>query len=90
MPQVLEFSDVVVRRNARNIVDHLNWTVSDDERWMWEFVRDEGPVSASDSAVMLQTAEEEADMLLAALTRRRLLMRLESEFLVPGTPFNES
>jgi len=34
MPQVLEFSDVVVRRSARNIVDHLDWTVSDDERWV--------------------------------------------------------
>jgi iron complex transport system ATP-binding protein len=34
MPQVLEFSDVVVRRNSRNIVDHLDWTVSDDERWV--------------------------------------------------------
>src|SRR5688572_21855298 len=34
MPQVLEFSDVVVRRNARNIVDHLDWNVSDDERWV--------------------------------------------------------
>ncbi|MDQ2699217.1 MAG: ATP-binding cassette domain-containing protein, partial [Actinomycetota bacterium] len=34
MPEVLEFSDVVVRRNSRNIVDHLNWTISDDERWV--------------------------------------------------------
>ncbi|KQZ84353.1 ABC transporter ATP-binding protein [Microbacterium sp. Root166] len=34
MPQVLEFSDVVVRRNSRNIVDHLDWTVNDDERWV--------------------------------------------------------
>lgn len=34
MPQVLEFSDVVVRRNARDIVSHLDWTVSDDERWV--------------------------------------------------------
>ncbi|MBD8024235.1 ABC transporter ATP-binding protein [Microbacterium gallinarum] len=34
MPQVLEFSDVVVRRNAKDIVDHLDWTVSDDERWV--------------------------------------------------------
>lgn len=34
MPQVLEFSDVVVRRNARDIVDHLNWSVSDDDRWV--------------------------------------------------------
>jgi len=34
MPQVLEFSDVVVRRNARDIVSHLDWVVSDDERWV--------------------------------------------------------
>jgi iron complex transport system ATP-binding protein len=34
MPQVLELADVVVRRNARNIVDHLDWRVSDDERWV--------------------------------------------------------
>ncbi|GEP48969.1 ABC transporter ATP-binding protein [Microbacterium saccharophilum] len=34
MPQVLDFADVVVRRNARNIVDHVTWTVSDDQRWV--------------------------------------------------------
>lgn len=34
MGQVLEFSDVVVRRNARDIIDHLDWSVSDDERWV--------------------------------------------------------
>ena len=34
MPQVLEFSDVVVRRNARDIVDHLDWEVEDDQRWV--------------------------------------------------------
>jgi len=34
MARVLEFSDVVVRRNARDIVSHLNWTVDDDERWV--------------------------------------------------------
>ena len=34
MPQVLEFSDVVVRRNARDIVDHLDWSVDDDQRWV--------------------------------------------------------
>lgn len=34
MPQVLEFSDVVVRRNARDIIDHLTWTVTDDQRWV--------------------------------------------------------
>lgn len=34
MPQVLEFADVVVRRNARNIVDRVSWTVTDDQRWV--------------------------------------------------------
>lgn len=34
MPQVLEFADVVVRRNDRNIVDGLSWTVTDDQRWV--------------------------------------------------------
>ena len=34
MPQVLEFSDVVVRRDGRNIVDDLSWTVDDDQRWV--------------------------------------------------------
>lgn len=34
MPQVLEFSDVVVRRNARDIVAHLDWSVSGDQRWV--------------------------------------------------------
>ncbi|WP_295820261.1 ABC transporter ATP-binding protein [uncultured Microbacterium sp.] len=34
MPQVLEFVDVVVRRNARNIIDRIDWHVADDERWV--------------------------------------------------------
>ncbi|SIT76087.1 ABC transporter ATP-binding protein [Microbacterium sp. RU33B] len=34
MPQVLRFSEVVVRRNARDIIDHLEWSVADDERWV--------------------------------------------------------
>ncbi|KHK95283.1 ABC transporter ATP-binding protein [Microbacterium mangrovi] len=34
MPQVLDFADVVVRRNARNIVDHIDWTVDADQRWV--------------------------------------------------------
>ncbi|MFS0733182.1 ABC transporter ATP-binding protein [Microbacterium sp. 1P10UB] len=34
MPQVLEFSDVVVRRNAKDIISGLNWTVSGDQRWV--------------------------------------------------------
>lgn len=34
MTRVLEFNDVVVRRDGRNIVDHVTWSVSEDERWV--------------------------------------------------------
>lgn len=34
MAPVLQFRDVVVRRDGRNIVDHLDWDVAHDERWV--------------------------------------------------------
>ena len=34
MPSALEFTDVVVRREGRNIIDHVTWQVSDDQRWV--------------------------------------------------------
>ncbi|MCK2031858.1 MULTISPECIES: ABC transporter ATP-binding protein [Microbacterium] len=34
MPIALEFTDVVVRREGRNIIDHVTWQVSDDQRWV--------------------------------------------------------
>ncbi len=34
MPSALEFADVVVRREGRNIVDHVTWEVADDQRWV--------------------------------------------------------
>ncbi len=34
MPQALDLADVVVRRNARNIVDGIDWTVDGDQRWV--------------------------------------------------------
>ncbi|MDJ1115229.1 ABC transporter ATP-binding protein [Microbacterium dauci] len=34
MSEVLELADVVVRRNARNIVDGIDWTVAADQRWV--------------------------------------------------------
>src|SRR5690606_30022145 len=33
MPIALELTDVVVRRDGRNIVDHVTWQVADDQRW---------------------------------------------------------
>ncbi|MEJ1086979.1 ABC transporter ATP-binding protein [Microbacterium sp. Mu-80] len=34
MSSALQFTDVVVRREGRNIVDHVTWEVSDDQRWV--------------------------------------------------------
>ncbi len=34
MAGVLQFRDVVVRRDGRDIVDHLTWSVDDDQRWV--------------------------------------------------------
>jgi iron complex transport system ATP-binding protein len=34
MPIALEFTDVVVRREGRNIIDHVTWQVADDQRWV--------------------------------------------------------
>jgi iron complex transport system ATP-binding protein len=34
MSIALEFTDVVVRREGRNIIDHVTWQVDDDQRWV--------------------------------------------------------
>lgn len=34
MSSALEFTDVVVRREGRNIIDHVTWQVDDDQRWV--------------------------------------------------------
>jgi iron complex transport system ATP-binding protein len=34
MSSALEFTDVVVRREGRNILDHVTWQVADDQRWV--------------------------------------------------------
>lgn len=34
MSSALEFTDVVVRREGRDIVDHVTWQVSDEQRWV--------------------------------------------------------
>jgi len=34
MSSALEFTDVVVRREGRNIIDHVSWTVEADQRWV--------------------------------------------------------
>ena len=34
MPIALDLTDVVVRRDGRNIIDHVTWQVADDQRWV--------------------------------------------------------
>ncbi len=34
MSSALEFTDVVVRREGRNIIGHVTWQVDDDQRWV--------------------------------------------------------
>ena len=34
MPSALEFTDVVVRPEGRKIIDHVDWRVDDDQRWV--------------------------------------------------------
>ncbi|MGM1016242.1 MAG: ABC transporter ATP-binding protein [Actinomycetota bacterium] len=34
MPSALDLTDIVVRRDGRNIVDHVTWQVADDQRWV--------------------------------------------------------
>jgi len=34
MSSALEFTDVVVRRERRDIIDHVTWQVDDDQRWV--------------------------------------------------------
>lgn len=34
MSSALDFTDVVVRRDGRNIVDHVTWQVSEEQRWV--------------------------------------------------------
>lgn len=34
MSTALKFTDVVVQRNGRRLIDNVNWTVTDDQRWV--------------------------------------------------------
>lgn len=58
--------------------------VSDDERWIWEVVRDVGPVNADYAANVLGFSLMETEMALAELSRRRLIMRNDAGYIVPG------
>jgi hypothetical protein len=58
--------------------------VDDDERTHWLTVRDHGPVPPAAVARLLGVALEFTEAQLARLARRRLVMRHEAGFTVPG------
>ncbi len=62
----------------------LYGSVTDDERWLWEIVRDNGPLSVADAAPALQASEHETEALLNRLAQRRLIMHHDAGYVVPG------
>ncbi|CAB4888946.1 MAG: ATP-binding cassette domain-containing protein [Actinobacteria bacterium] len=48
MPEVLKCADIVVRRGARHLVDHVDWVVNEGERWVIL-----GPNGAGKTTLML-------------------------------------
>jgi hypothetical protein len=62
----------------------LYGSVSDDERWLWEVVRDDGPISANDAAGILDTDVSETQVILDRLLQRGLIMHTGAGYVVPG------
>jgi hypothetical protein len=54
------------------------------DRLHWEAVRDAGPLQPAAAAMMLGAAEEESAAVLDALRQRRLLMRRDDGYTIPG------
>ncbi len=59
--------------------------VSEEERWLWEIVRDDGPIGLGDASATLGTSTDDTEALLGQLFRRRLIMHHETGYMVPGT-----
>ena len=62
----------------------LYGSVTDDERWLWEVVRDDGPISLLDAVRLLGIAIAETSTLLDRLAQKRLIMRHADGYIVPG------
>ncbi len=58
--------------------------VDREERRHWEAVRDAGPISPETLATMFGTEARESDAILERLRHRRLLMRWDDGYTVPG------
>jgi hypothetical protein len=85
--------ETVLERHALALVSwhegeaELFGYVDDDEREHWLAVRDHGPVEAATVAGLLAVSESVSVTLLERLERRRLVMRRDDGFAVPGGAF---
>ncbi|HEY0929295.1 MAG TPA: hypothetical protein VGE27_05200 [Gemmatimonas sp.] len=83
--------ETVLERHALALVSwhegeaELFGHVEDVERAHWDVVCDHGPVTADDVARTLRVDVVAAQVQLDLLVRRRLLMREEDRYAVPGT-----
>ena len=83
--------ETVLERHALALVSwhegaaELFGHVDDDERLHWEAVRDHGPVWAYSLAPILAVSETSVEQQLERLRGRRLIMRREDGYAVPGT-----
>ncbi|QJR34611.1 hypothetical protein [Gemmatimonas groenlandica] len=83
--------ETVLERHALALVSwhegaaELFGHVDDDERSHWEAVRDHGPIWAEALAPILAVSEAFAAQQLDRLRVRRLIMRRDDGFTVPGT-----
>lgn len=83
--------ETVLERHALALVSwhegeaELFGYVDDDEREHWIAVRDHGPVPALTVAEMLRVSVTFAESQLERLSRRRLVMRRDEGYAVPGS-----
>ncbi|MEQ1690234.1 MAG: hypothetical protein ABMA00_03025 [Gemmatimonas sp.] len=59
--------------------------VSAEERWLWELVRDVGPIGVRVASETMGTTADDTEALLERLFQRRLIMHHDSGYVVPGT-----
>jgi hypothetical protein len=68
----------------------LRGTLNDDERQAWEVVRRRGQARPADVAGDLGGDDADAERLLETLHRRRLVMAVDGEYAVVGSPRAET
>ncbi len=68
-----------------NGLAELYGSVSDAERWLWEIVRDCGPIGVRDASTAFGTTADDTELVLEQLSRRGLIMPQDAGYVVPGT-----